>query len=293
MSTRPMKQTPALSSGKELAATLLRNAFYAQAIADAIGGPFEFGNYTVKEVRAFIEDDSPINLTDDTQMAMFGQEAINLSKSLEDLPAQIESAYIRWYGTQLHPPVASFGLAARKEMQVRRAPGARCMSSLATLSAGRPLQAADGKGCGPVMRLLPFADLYFEYNAESVQSIAEISCCITHTHPEAIEATNRYMKAALFLMEGGDRTSLGMTGSSINSHGQGWLADECVAMALWAVQHAKDYGHLLELCIAQPGDSDSVAAVAGGLWGLAGLNGYESQIGRLVEQPCLNALLAK
>ncbi len=269
---------------------LIHRAFYAQAVADAMGENFEFVNPGRLEVRTFMCSVAPIHLTDDTQMAMFGQEAVNRARSLVELPREIEQAYLRWYGTQLGYGFADFGLAMRREMQVCRAPGNRCMSSLAAIKAGRLPNAEQGRGCGPVMRLLPLAALLFDHALAEVAPLAEASCRVTHTHPDAVAATQRYMEVANFLIEGGDCANLGMTGERIEDHGQGWLADECVEMAVWAVQNAKNYDELLEVSIAHSGDSDSVAAVAGSLWGLAGLRGYERYLSRLAERDAIDSL---
>ena len=40
-------------------------------------------------------------------------------------------------------------------------------------------------------------------------------------------------------------------------------------MAIWAYQNARDFDDLLVLSICHRGDSDSVAAIAGSLWGLS------------------------
>ena len=268
----------------------IHRAFYSQAVADGMGELFEFQSPSLKEVQDFIKSDRRIHFTDDTQMALFGQEAVNLSQSLDDLPREIESAYLRWYDTQIDSCSFHKGVAAMKSMQVQRGPGHRCLASLEDLKASRISDASQGKGCGPVMRLLPFAGLYFDHDAAQVESIAEASCIVTHTHPDAIQATARYMRVAKFLIDGGSREELGQRGDHIWIHGLGWLANECVEMAIWAVQNARDYTHLLELSITHGGDSDSVAAVAGSLWGLAGLGGFETYLPRLAEREVIDSL---
>lgn len=273
----------------------LRSAFYAQAVADAMGERFEFCSPTVEEVRAFINSDEPIHITDDTQMALFGQEAV-VWASLDNRivnRADIVAAYLRWYDTQTGSGAKHSGLAALPAMWQVRAPGATCMSSLSALSRNLTAVIRMGAGCGPVMRLFPFAALYLlsGTTVKSIQKICRKSCKVTHSHPTALAAVQRYVNAATHLINTGVSWSLASNGGKITDYGKGWRADECVAMAVWAVRNARDYDHLLELTIAHPGDSDSVAAVAGSLWGLAGFDGYEKYLPRLAERNVVDYVL--
>lgn len=61
------------------AANLARSALYSQAVADAIGNPFEFGNPTGAVVSEYMGSPNQLRITDDTQMAMFSLEALILS----------------------------------------------------------------------------------------------------------------------------------------------------------------------------------------------------------------------
>lgn len=278
--------------------SLTHRAFYAQAVADAMGERFEFHHPSPKVVRALMHSKESLNISDDTQMAMFGQEALNELGDQTSLPIlinaryEIERAYLRWYETQtgFWDAETTAGLLARPEMHARRAPGGQCLAALGQLWRMDPTDTLHGRGCGSVMRLLPFAALLTEMLPANVLELALKSARVTHSHPESDEAVELYINSAALLIEGCDRKHIGMSGRRITSYGQGWLALECVEMALWAVERALNYDHLLELCICHGGDSDSVAAVAGGLWGLAGLGGWERYVPRLVERKAIDSL---
>lgn len=273
--------------------SLTHRAFYAQAVADAMGERFEFHSPSLKAVRALMHSKERLNISDDTQMAMFGQEALNeLGGDLSNAQYEIECAYLRWYETQtgFWDAAATTGLLARPEMHARRAPGGQCLAALGRLMNCDTVDTIRGRGCGSVMRLLPFAALLTNCSRVYVKDLALTSAHVTHSHPESDEAVELYINSAALLIEGCDRKHIGMSGKRITDYGQGWLALECVEMALWALEYATSYDHLLELCICHGGDSDSVAAVAGGLWGLAGLGGWERYVSRLVERAAIDSL---
>jgi ADP-ribosylglycohydrolase len=276
--------------------SLVHRAFYAQAVADAVGADFEFTrDPKPKEVRAKLRSKAPLRITDDTQMAMFGQEALNQDPRRPDF----EAAYLRWYATQTStevPDCTEGELLAFPEMHVRRAPGTGCLTQLGKLAGVKSLALkAHNAGCGSVMRLLPFAGLLLRLPHDDVEALALASARVTHAHPESDRAVRKYVAAAGLLLDGATMLHvvvdlLDAMGDAITDHGQGWTAKECVDMALWALVHARDYNHLLELAICHEGDSDSVAAVAGSLWGLAGLGGWEKYASRLAEREAIDSL---
>lgn len=147
------------------------------------------------------------------------------------------------------------------------------------------------------MRLLPFALLNPKIDLDSLQSIARFSGHITHHHAEVNKACDLYIQAAAQILYTGKLMSADSViyhkAKEITHFGTGWTALSCVQMAIWAFHHAKDFEELLTLSICHEGDSDSVAAVAGSLWGLAGRPGCEKYINRLEQQPAIDRLLAR
>jgi len=276
---------------------IARSALYSQAIADAVGNPFEFGNPTEADVCRLMQSPEPLRITDDTQMAMFGMEALILSAptKFQDIREQLPAAYLRWYQTQRSrkPAADETGLLAEETMYRVEAPGNTCLDALEALRDGREVN-NDSKGCGCIMRLLPFALMHSRMPLDSLQSIAAYSGAITHRHVEVQEAVSVYMTAAMEMIQYRALQTIPAalrSAKHITEFGTGWTSLSCVQMAMWAVYHAETFDELLPLSICHEGDSDSVAAVAGSLWGLAGRPGCEKYQARLEQQPVIERLL--
>lgn len=276
-----------------------RSALYAQAVADAVGNPFEFGNPSPEDVTSYMHSSETLRITDDTQMAMFGMEALILSvpSRFQDIHEQIPAAYLRWYQTQrrLQPAASESGLLAEETMYRVEAPGNTCLSALSAMKQGKPVD-NDSKGCGCIMRLLPFALMHSRMPLDSLQSIAAYSGSITHQHAEVDDAISVYMTAAVEMIQYQALLTIPdalRPAKHITDFGTGWTALSCVQMAIWAVYYAETFEELLTLSICHEGDSDSVAAVAGSLWGLAGRPGWQKYYARLEQQPAIERLLGR
>lgn len=273
---------------------------FAQACADAMGRDFEFGDPSPSKVRALYYSPSPLYLTDDTQMAMFGMEALTKAMQTPDIlsySSAIRSAYLRWYDTQT-TKVANVnknqGLLAEPLMYRREAPGLTCLSSLAYLQEHHTIRPNQSTGCGAVMRLLPFCFMKERYDADIVQSIARYSAELTHQGQGVPEAVEAYTDIAMQLLEGRldhPWATAASKGTSITAFGEGWTSKSCVMMALWAFSKATDFEELCVKAICHSGDSDSVAAVAGSLWGLAGRKVPMTLINRLAHREILKTLV--
>ncbi len=267
------------------------NGLYAQAVCDAVGDPFEFRtNINPKDVSNFAKKAARLTITDDTQMALFGFEAVErasrMSGNMEDRIRQsFTTAYIDWFYTQNYNDIQNRGLLQFESLYHQRAPGNTCLNACNTLRVGGKVE-NDSKGCGSVMRLLPA--MVFEDFIDSL-ACASISARITHHHEENQEAVRDYIEAAYMGLAQGNLDYL--VGNSYVGHiselGEGWTAQECVDMAIFAVQRAQTFDELLEISIAHDGDSDSVGAVAGSLWGLSGREVPQEYIDKLVELPVI------
>ena len=205
----------------------------------------------------------------------------------------------------------------------RRAPGNACLSGLATGEMGtfyRPVN-PESKGCGTVMRSAPFGLIpYIEPAA--VYKLSADAASLTHGHPaarqsaalfsliiHALTAGRGLREAAQFalgeldaghLRKGeepdADLTArlesalrLGGAGDVLAPEelvaelGEGWVAEEALAVALYAVlatapEKAADptaaagvpkahFRAAIALAVNQSGDSDSTASIAGNILG--------------------------
>lgn len=243
---------------------LVKNAMRCMAVCDAVGNVFEFEKKETFSQKDILEyaNFGKLEITDDSQMTLFGFESIISS-------CDITHAYFDWYLTQTEKyekfvkengELPSSLLISRQDMWKYQAPGYTCMTALEELTdcGGRPSN--DSKGCGAVMRLLPMMliDSILDRHSWMRQSIA-----VTHDHPECIHAAKDLEMSYMGF-------NINRLGESIEEYGEGWTAQSCVDMAIWAVNNAKDFDDLLVKSIWHDGDSDSVAAVAGSIWGMLG-----------------------
>lgn len=195
----------------------------------------------------------------------------------------------------------------------RRAPGNACLSGLLTGEMGtrkRPVN-PDSKGCGTVMRSAPFGLLPY-VAAETVYKFSADGAALTHGHPSALHsaavfstlihdllpadatlqaaAANAVERAAASgVPELAQRleaavalASEDLAGQSRPSPerlkaalGEGWVAEEALAIGLYAALATADAGspeqHFRKaaaLAVNHDGDSDSTASVTGNILGV-------------------------
>lgn len=198
----------------------------------------------------------------------------------------------------------------------RRAPGNACLSGLATGEMGtvyRPVN-PDSKGCGTVMRSAPFG-LIPHIPADSVYKLSADAASLTHGHPSARQSAAVFSLLIHSLVEGQRlldaaeaavahvrsdpdavrelrerlddalRLAGGSAGAVLSPEdlvrelGEGWVAEEALAVGLYAVlataaggtgqarppvEHFKE---AIALAINHSGDSDSTGSIAGNILG--------------------------
>ena len=221
-------------------------------------------------------------------------------------------------------PYAYTWLVDIPELFHRRAPGNTCMSAISAGAAGsieEPINKS--KGCGGVMRVAPVG-LYFEDVGKTgarYDLIGAEAAAITHGHelgyiPAATlthiirrlahedisieKAVNSAIKstaeafsdakdigAFLRLM----KKSVELSGKDISDleaiHllGQGWVADEALAIAVYcALKYPDDIDKALIASVNHKGDSDSTGAIAGNIVGAhVGLSGIPDKYKKKLE----------
>lgn len=187
-----------------------------------------------------------------------------------------------------------------------RAPGHTCMTGCERLAEGVPWReagVADSKGCGSAMRVAPIG-LRFHRDHGHLLEVARASSLLTHGHDAAIEgaaaaallvalAVERASPAEMYravadaccprsadfaacwaklptLLDAPPEVALSEQGL-----GEGWVAEEAVASALYCVWRSPDDVRQTILTAANTdGDSDSIACIAGGISGAR--NGVEA-----------------
>ncbi|WP_040835213.1 ADP-ribosylglycohydrolase family protein [Nocardia brevicatena] len=189
-----------------------------------------------------------------------------------------------------------------------RAPGNACMNGLVRQSERylEPLPFGtpgpvnpQSKGCGTVMRSAPFG--LVGLGPEQAFTLAAQCGQLTHGHPTGYLAAGAFAAliehlvgggelrtavreavARLRTVSGGEETAEAIdhalavadsgpaTPEGVERVGEGWTAEECLAVAVYCALHAERTGDArgaLLLSVNHSGDSDSTGAVAGNLLG--------------------------
>ena len=225
----------------------------------------------------------PGTYSDDTQMTIAVAEALLAEDDLDAAMRAMGAEFVRW----------------SESPDNDRAPGGTCMTGCASLAAGVPWRDAgvsDSKGCGSAMRVAPIG-LRFAGERARLLEVARASSLLTHGHRAAVESaaaaallvalalekrTPEQMHRAV-LEECGPRSldladRLGQVPGLLSADpalalsaeglGESWVAEEAVASALWCFWRSPDDFRTTVLTAANTdGDSDSIAAIAGGISG--------------------------
>lgn len=269
-------------------------------------------------------------ITDDTQMTLFTAEGLlqalrrGRARGICHPPTMVYHAYLRWLETQGTRPPYPYREARQGELldmpalHVSRAPGNTCLSALRSGRMGTPeAPLNDSKGCGGVMRAAPAGLI-------GVADPFELGCevaAITHGHPTGYLAAGflATMVAALAtgatLGEAVGRARGALirwprheeclaavdeamrlareapaTPETVERLGAGWVAEEALAIALYAALATEDFEQGVVLAVNHGGDSDSTGAIAGNI--LGALLGPESIPARWLDYLELRAEIA-
>ena len=188
-----------------------------------------------------------------------------------------------------------------RALRARRGPGNTCLAALQSGRFGRvndlePIN--DSKGCGGVMRASPAGIV-----GETVERAFELGCqtsVITHGHPtgwlaggalaaivfellagrtlpEAVDEALRLLHDGSRPRECRDalRAAVELAGRGVPSAeklttlGGGWIAEEALAIGVYAALACKTYEEGVLLAVNHGGDSDSTGSIAGNILGAA------------------------
>lgn len=191
-------------------------------------------------------------------------------------------------------------LFQHRELHHRRAPGNTCLSALQSMKRLGDKAINNSKGCGGVMRVAPVG-LYF-WPSHDIGPAFELACesaAITHGNPSGILPAGVLAALILQLLHGNTliralelveeelvkyedfdvtllflSTAIDLAKSShsaeqaISIIGEGWVAEEALAIAVYCALVAEDFRHGVMLAVNHDGDSDSTGAIAGNLLGV-------------------------
>ena len=265
-----------------------------------------------------ITDDTQMTLF--TAEGLIRASVRSANEGICHVPTVVDHAYVRWLATQgersrrwTERAVDGwlFGIDA---LHARRAPGNTCISALRGPRAGTPDQPLnDSKGCGGVMRTAPVGLLGSQYGRDRFDLGCEIAA-LTHGHPSgylaagaltelmtrllggepldaALDGVERRLPAhpgheetldglrsARALAAGAERPSP----ETIATLGEGWVAEEALAISVYCALVADDVEHGVRLAVNHSGDSDSTGAITGNILGV--LLGATAIPSRWIEQ---------
>ncbi|WP_064735956.1 ADP-ribosylglycohydrolase family protein [Azohydromonas australica] len=193
-------------------------------------------------------------------------------------------------------------LLQQPELHEARAPGRTCLLALQAMTQlGEPAR-NDSKGCGGVMRVAPVGLFtWCQGRGGDVEEAFELGAelaALTHGHPSGLLPAG---VLAVLVQELADGRSLGdaldtaqaylctkprhqetlealeqaraLAGSSlapekaIGRLGEGWVAEEALAIAVYCALVARDFRRGVLLAVNHDGDSDSTGSITGNLLG--------------------------
>jgi ADP-ribosylglycohydrolase len=193
-------------------------------------------------------------------------------------------------------------LLEHPELHHRRAPGQTCLAALNAARRGDTWADNDRKGCGGVMRVAPVGLFLWRpgqaYSLAPAFHLATRLAGLTHGHPTGrlpagvlavlvlalvdglgLEQALGLAKSILREQPGHEETLLAMEraenlagstvppAAAVNALGQGWIAEEALAIAIYCALTAGSFADGVIRAVNHDGDSDSTGAITGHLLG--------------------------
>lgn len=230
----------------------LRDCIYGQAVGDALGVPYEFrprGSFRCTGMDGFGTHGKPAGTwSDDTSMALAACDSIRACGHVD--AADMRRRFERWRREGAYTVDGLFDIGG-------------CTAR--ALSEGRGQAGERDNGNGSLMRILPLA--FADATDDEVRAVS----AITHAHPTSTEACVRTVHAARRLAAGEGIADVagrlsGVPASEIRSGG--YVLDTERA-ALWCLANTSSYGECVLAAVNLGDDTDTTAAIAGGLAGIA------------------------
>lgn len=242
--------------GTVMVATL-RDCIYGQAVGDALGVPFEFmarDTFRCTGMTGFGSHDQPAGTwSDDTSMALATCDSIRERGCID--PKDMRRRFESWYRDGAYTVDGLFDIGGTTERALR-----------------------DGRGCagefdngnGSLMRVLPLA-----FTSATDDDVRAVSA-ITHAHRTSTEACVDMVRRARMLAGGSTVAKVagayaGIPREEVRSGG--YILDTARA-ALWCLANTSSFGECVLAAVNLGDDTDTTAAVAGGLAGIVyGMDG--------------------
>ena len=225
----------------------MKTCFLYGAIGgDIIGSRFEWNNQKSKDFQLFTDDST---FTDDTVLTIATAEVI-LRKT------DYKSAYSRW-GNEY--PRAGYGGSFQRWMR------------------SKEKEPYNSWGNGSAMRVSPVG--YAARDVEEVLSNAKASAEVTHDHPEGIKGAQAAALAVFMAKNGASKDAIkaemqerfgyDLSSKTLDEIRPDYSFDvSCqgtLPVALLAFLESEDYEDAIRTAVSVGGDSDTIAAITGGI----------------------------
>jgi poly(ADP-ribose) glycohydrolase ARH3 len=232
------------------------------ALGDALGAPYE-GGWMERAVWKVIARGA-LRYTDDTEMALLLAESLLAHGGVEqDALAATWAERCRW--------ARGYGRGTRRLLRLvaRGADWRR---------ANRHVFPDGSFGNGAAMRVAPLA--LFHAGRDDLDAAVVAASEITHAHPLGIEGARLVAHAVVRALrdeppldvasdvpEYAERLERARAGAEPRELGNSVRAHESVVTALCLAQRSATFPELMERVIATGGDTDTIGAMAGAVWG--------------------------
>ncbi|MGY1592271.1 ADP-ribosylglycohydrolase family protein [Geodermatophilus sp. SYSU D00708] len=277
-------------------------ALVGSAVGDALGAPFEFGppgRFTARFPGPARGSQTemcgggpwePGEFTDDTQMALLVATSLVERGDLDE--------------GDLFDQFRAWAAADPKDVGIQ---------TREVLGSGRPWDVAAAEhyrrswraaGNGSLMRTTPAAIRFAREDREATMDAARRISALTHGDPSAGEGCAVFHELIRVALDGGD--PLAAIPSALEAVAAehrdrwatvlapDWTPDDAtesngavwptLGQAVWALRHGRDFAEVMRLVIDLGGDTDTVAAVAGGLAGAVyGMGGIPARWSSVVH----------
>lgn len=244
----------------------LKDAIYGQAVADALGVPFEFnqrGTFQCVDMVGYGTYHQPAGTwSDDTSMTLATMWSIKKQKKIdcEDILSEFKNWYFKGDFTP-HRETFDIGTTTR-----------------IAITQGKGLSDVSSNGNGSLMRIMPLA--FVEgITEDDVQKVSSI----THAHPISVEACQIFINILKQMLAGKNLKDI-LPNLEINLpvfkrikeiekypeaeiKSTGYVVDTLEA-ALWCFLKTNDYQSCVLKAVNLGNDTDTVAGIAGILAGI-------------------------
>ena len=239
----------------------LRAAVYGFAVGDALGVPFEFKSRDSFSCSGMIGGgtwgEPEGTWSDDTSMLLATTASIRETGRID--PDDMMQRYCDWYENAAYScngDVFDIGMTTRRSLN-------RYLSGVPSFLCGEAEERSNGNGA--LMRILPLAFT----NATDAE--ADTVGALTHAHEISKLCCRNYIAAARSLIQHGElpqewtermqhepRKQIQSTGYVVHS----------LSAAIWCIVNTENYADAVLAAVNLGGDTDTIAALTGGLAGI-------------------------